>query len=111
VIAGVVPWSAGVFTDLSAAQRITGPSATYAWPDVDRFGITASIGWRAPRYTLGLGGALKVGTGNALVVSAQPDEPSYAPSRWHERSILFFVSGYQRAAEELAKSAAAGVLK
>jgi len=110
VIADVVPWATGVFTDLSAAAPISGPSEIYAWPDVDRFGVTASLGWRAKGYNLQIGGALVLGAGDALVVNTEADGPAYTPSRWHERTFTFFVSGYQRAAQDLAKSAVRTVL-
>jgi hypothetical protein len=109
-IGDFMPWSAGVFTDFSAAPAITGPSDEYAWPDVNRYGVTASVGWRAQSYTLQLGGALRLGSGDALVVSGNADGPTYVPSRWHDRTILFFISGYQRAAEDLAKAAASTVI-
>jgi long-subunit fatty acid transport protein len=111
VIAEVVPWATGVFTDLSAAPSINGPSNVYAWPDVDRFGVTGSLGWRAKGYNLQVGGALVLGAGDALVVDTEPGGSVYTPSRWRERTFTFFISGYQRAAEDLAKSAVKTVLE
>jgi hypothetical protein len=111
VIADAVPWSTGVFTDLSAAPPITGPSDIYAFPDVDRFGVTGSLGWRAKGYNLQIGGALVLGGGDALVVDTEAGSPIYSPSRWHERTITFFISGYQRAAQDLAKSTVKTVLE
>jgi len=110
-IADVVPWATGVFTDLSAAPAIAGPSDHYAWPDVDRFGVTGSLGWRAKGYNLQVGGALVLGAGDALVVDTEAGGSVYTPSRWHERTFTFFISGYQRAAEDLAKSAVKTVLE
>ncbi|HEU4580036.1 MAG TPA: hypothetical protein VFS67_17380 [Polyangiaceae bacterium] len=110
-IADVVPWAAGVFTDLSAAPSIDGPSNSYAWPDVDRFGVSASLGLRQKGYNLQIGGSLVLGSGDALVVDSEADAFTYTPSHWRERTFLFFLSGYQRALEDVAQSAVDSVLK
>jgi hypothetical protein len=110
VIAGEVPWATGVFTDLSAAAPISGPSNSYAWPDVDRYGVTGSLGWRAKGYDIQIGGSLVLGSGDALVLDAEREGSIYSPSRWHERTFTFFISGIQRAAEDLAESAVKTVL-
>jgi hypothetical protein len=110
-IADIVPWSAGVFTDFSAAPPIDGPSNTYAWPDVDRFGVSASLGLRQKGYNLQIGGSLVLGGGDALVVDSEADAFTYTQSHWKERTFMFFLSGYQRALEDVAKSAVDSVLK
>jgi hypothetical protein len=110
VIADAVPWAAGAFTDLSAAAPINGPSNAYAYPDVDRFGVTGSLGWRAKGYDIQIGGSLVLGAGDALVLDAETEGSLYSPSRWHERTFMFFISGIQRAAGDLAESAVKTVL-
>jgi long-subunit fatty acid transport protein len=104
LIGRVVPWSAGVFTDRSAAPNITQPSTTYALQHVNRYGVTASGGWRDLGYDLLIGGAFIFGSGNALV----PDlgAVGYSVSDWKERSIVFFLSGQKSALKRAAKAAA-----
>ena len=62
-------------------------------------------------YNLQVGGALVLGAGDALVVDTEAGGSVYTTSRWHERTFTFFISGYQRAAEDLAKSAVKSVLE
>jgi hypothetical protein len=111
VIAGQVPWATGVFTDLSAAAPISGPSNSYAWPDVNRFGMTGSLGWRAKGYDIEIGGSLVLGAGDALVVDPEAAGSVYAQSRWHERTFTFFISGIQRAVGDLAENAVKAVME
>ena len=111
MIGSVVPWATGVFTDFSAAPSIHGPSDAYAWPDVDRFGVTASVGFRQKSYNLQIGGALVLGSGDALVVNSEADASTYTKSHWQERTFMFFLSGYQRALEDVGKSVVDSVLK
>jgi len=103
LISKVVPWSAGVFTDRSAAPDITQPSPTYALQHVDRYGFTASAGWRDYGYDILIGGAFIFGSGNALI----PDRATtgYVVSDWIERTIEFFLSGQTGALEKASKSA------
>ncbi|HWO11351.1 MAG TPA: hypothetical protein VNN80_17780, partial [Polyangiaceae bacterium] len=104
MISRVVPWSAGFFTDLSAAPEINQPSQTYAPQHVNRFGLTASAGWRDLGYDILVGGAYIFGRGNALVPDTSTG--SYAVTDWKEQSIVFFLSGHKSAIEKAAKAAA-----
>ena len=103
LLGGVVPWSAGVFTDRSAAPEITQPSPTFALQHVDRYGVTASAGWRDYGYDILIGGAYIFGSGNALVPDV--DANGYVVSSWRERSIVFFLSGQKNALKQVAESA------
>ena len=103
LLARVVPWSAGFFTDRSAAPQIDGPSATFALQHVDRYGVTASAGWRDHGYDLLIGGAYVFGSGNSLVPDR--DTGGYVVSDWRERSIVFFLSGQKSALKRVAEDA------
>ena len=98
-----MPWSAGFFTDRSAAPQIDGPSATFALQHVDRYGVTASAGWRDHGYDLLIGGAYVFGSGNSLVPDR--DTGGYVVSDWRERSIVFFLSGQKSALKRVAEDA------
>lgn len=104
LIANVVPWSAGVFTDRSAAPSIPSSSPTFALQHVNRYGVTASAGWRDYGYDILIGGAYIFGSGQALVPNIDANE--YVASDWHERSIVFFLSGQKSALNKAAKAAA-----
>jgi long-subunit fatty acid transport protein len=108
LIGRIVPWSAGVFTDRSAAPNITQPSASYELQHVNRYGITASAGWRDYGYDILIGGAFVFGSGNTLV----PDVGTvgYSVSDWKERSIVLFLSGQKSALKKASKAAADLVL-
>jgi hypothetical protein len=103
LISNVVPWSAGFFTDRSASPPINQPSQVFALQHVDRYGLTASAGWRDYGYDLLIGGAYIFGSGNALV----PDTSTggYIVSDWQEQSIVFFLSGQKSALDRAAKAA------
>jgi hypothetical protein len=103
LLAGVVPWSAGFFTDRSAAPDITAPSPTFALQHVDRYGVTASVGFRDYGYDVSIGGAYIFGSGNALVPDS--DAGGYVVSDWRERSIVFFLSGQKSALKRGAEHA------
>lgn len=109
MISDVVPWSAGVFTDLSAAPQIEGPSESYALQHVNRYGLSASFGWRDYGYDILIGGAFVFGSGNSLVPDLEVG--GYAVSEWSERTFVFFLSGEKSALERAAKSAMKGILE
>jgi hypothetical protein len=73
--------------------------------------VSASLGLRQKGYNLQIGGSLVLGSGDALLVDNEADAFTYAPSHWRERTFMFFLSGYQRALEDVAKSAVNSVLK
>ncbi len=106
VIAGVVPLRLGVFTDRSAAPDIQGPTDIYQPVDVDRYGATASIGFRSGDYDLSLGAAVLYGRGRGLRTNpfgpSDPDQ-TYLPTDVEDRTIYFFISGARRAAARIAR--------
>lgn len=107
VAAGVVPIHVGVYTDLSGAPSIDGPTDFYVHDDVDRFGGTFSIGYRSEDYDLSVGVAALFGFGTGLRTNPNPGfDPTpeaYLPTDVRERTIFFFISGAQATVSRLAR--------
>ncbi len=106
VLGGVVPLRLGFFTDRSAAPTIEGPTDVYQPVDIDRYGATASVGFRSGDYDLSLGAAVLYGRGRGLRTNPfGPTDPdaTYLPTDVQDRTVYFFVSGARRAAKRLAR--------
>lgn len=107
VAADVIPIRAGVYTDLSAAPSIDGPTDLYAHDDVDRVGSTFSIGYRSEDYDLSVGVAALFGFGTGLRTNPDPGlgatPEAYLPTDVRERTIFFFISGAQSTVSRLAR--------
>jgi long-chain fatty acid transport protein len=101
LLARVVPWSVGVFTDRSAAPDVPQASDRYQLEHVDRYGITASVGYRDTGYDVMIGGAYITGSGNALAPDVET--AGYTVSDWSERTIVFFLSGQLSALKRAAQ--------
>lgn len=106
LVGGVVPLRLGVFTDRSAAPPIQGPTDIYQPVDVDRYGATASVGFRSGDYDLSFGAAVLYGRGRGLRTNpfgpTDPDQ-TYLPTDVEDRTVYFFVSGARRAATRFAR--------
>lgn len=107
LIAEVVPFRVGVFTDLSAAPSIDGPSDRYAPARVNGYGATLSVGVQSGGYDLAIGAAGLLGTGRGLALNPAPGfDPvpeTFVPTDVRSRSVYFFLSGAKRAASRLAR--------
>lgn len=115
VIAGVVPLRAGVFTDLSAAPPIEGPTDQYRPAHVDGYGASLSVGVRTGGYDVAIGAAGLIGFGTGLRLNPapgiDPTPQTYLPADVESRSIYFFLSGAKRAASRLARDVYEGYIE
>lgn len=106
LIADVVPLSAGVFTDLSAAPSIDGPSAEYRPAQIHGFGASLAAGWRRGDFDVQIGVAGVVGWGTGLGTNPDPDPlpgERYLPRDARRHTLYFFISGTERAAATLVR--------
>lgn len=108
IVAETVPIRAGVFTDLSAAPEVGGPTDVYAPAHVDGYGASLSVGITTEGYDLAIGAAALLGYGRGLRLNPQPGlDPTpqtYLPTDVETRSVYFFLSGAKRAASRLARN-------
>jgi hypothetical protein len=109
MIADAVPLRAGVFTDLSGAPRIEGPTDRYAPAHVNQYGASLSVGIRSGGYDLAIGAAGVIGFGRGLALNPNPGfDPTpqtFLPTDVESRSIYFFLSGAKKAVSRLARNA------
>ncbi len=106
LIAEVVPLQGGVFTDLSAAPSIEGPSPIYRPPQVHGIGASLAGGFHRGDFDVQIGAAGVVGWGTGLGTNPDPDAPpeeAYLPISVHRHAIYFFISGTERAAAGLVR--------
>ncbi len=104
IIADIVPLSFGVYTDLSPAPSIDGPTNVYQPAHLDNVGLTAVVGYRKGGYNFAVGGALVMGWGRAL--ANNPDAAAaeaYVPRDAQQTSLYIFITGYSEAAQQLAR--------
>lgn len=106
LIADVVPLQGGVFTDLSAAPSIDGPSPIYRPPQVHGIGASLAGGFHRGDFDVQIGAAGVVGWGTGLGTNPNPDAPleeAYLPISVRRHAIYFFISGTERAAAGLVR--------
>lgn len=106
LIADVVPIQAGVFTDLSAAPSIDGPSAVYRPPQVHGVGASLAGGFHRGDFDVQLGVAGVIGWGTGLGTNPDPSAPpeeAYVPVDVRRHAVYFFLSGTERAAAGLVR--------
>ncbi len=101
LIADVIPFSLGVYSDLSPTPANDAPTDTYRQPHVDHVGITAVLGYRKGGYNFAVGGALTMGWGQALANDPDPTTPAYVPRDARSTSLYIFITGYAEAAKQL----------
>lgn len=106
LIEEVVPLQGGIFTDLSAAPSIDGPSAVYQPPQVHGVGASLAGGFHRGDFDVQLGVAGVVGWGTGLGTNPDPGAPPsemYVPIPVRRHAIYFFLSGTERAAAGLVR--------
>lgn len=111
MIAEVVPLQAGIFTDLSAAPSIDGPSGVYAPPQVHGIGASLAGGFHRGDFDVQVGAAGVVGWGTGLGTNPDRDAPpeeAYLPISVRRHAIYFFISGTERAAAGLVRELLGG---
>ncbi len=104
VIEDVVPIQAGVFTDLSAAPSIDGPSPTYEPAQVHAFGVSLAGGIRTGEFDFEIGATGVFGWGTALGTNPDPlaqASEAYLPRAVERQTIYFYLSGTERVAAQL----------
>jgi hypothetical protein len=95
LIGGHVPVRAGFFTNFSSApEPVDGAVAMN--PQVHRFGVSLSTGYRDDDYDIQVGIAGLTGVGTALVPSADGD-PFYERADMRSHSAYLFLSGAKEA--------------
>lgn len=112
LIADIVPIQGGVFTDLSAAPSIDGPSDEYAPAQVHGFGASLAGGIHRGDFDVQLGVAGVLGWGTGLGTSPDPDPlpgEAYVPREVRRYSVYFFLSGTERAAATLVREILSGM--
>ncbi len=106
LIADVVPLQAGIFTDLSAAPSIDGPSAIYQPPQVHGFGMSLAGGIHRGDFDVQIGAAGVFGWGTGLGTNPDPNalpSEAYLPRSVQRYTLYFFISGTERAAASLVR--------
>lgn len=106
LIEEVVPLQAGIFTDLSAAPSIQGPSASYQPPQVHGIGASIAAGFHRGDFDVQVGAAGVFGWGTGLGTNPDQDAPAseaYLPRSVHRYTVYFFISGTERAAATLVR--------
>ncbi len=106
LIADIVPLQGGLFTDLSAAPSIDGPTAEYRPPQVHGFGASIAGGLRRGDFDVQLGVAGVVGFGTGTGTTPLPDITpggSYVPRDVQRYTVYLFLSGTERAAASLVR--------
>lgn len=104
LIADVVPLQAGLFTDLSAAPSIQGPSPVYRPPQVHGFGASFAAGFHRGDFDVQVGAAGVFGWGTGLGTNPSATAPAseaYLPRSVNRFTLYFFISGTERAAATL----------
>jgi len=106
LIADVVPLQAGIFTDLSAAPSIDGPSAIFQPAQVHGFGASLAGGFHRGDFDVQIGAAGVFGWGTGLGTNPDPNAlpgEAYLPRSVQRYTLYFFISGTERAAASLVR--------
>jgi len=103
VVADIMPVSFGVYTDLSPAPFIDGPSDTLTQPHIDSVGLTGVVGVRTGGLNVAVGVAVVLGWGSMLTASRAGAALAYVPRAIDEQAVYIFFTGYMSAAEEIAQ--------
>lgn len=108
LVAGMFPLRVGVFTNLSSAPAVAGPTDVYSPADVNLFGASVSAGFRAEGYDLSVGVAGIYGRGRGLRLNPSPGlDPTpqtFLPTDVEQRTIYITISGERRALMRLARN-------
>lgn len=109
VIAGVVPLSAGLFTNFSGAPPVDEPTYQYSPARVNGYGASLSVGIRSGGYDLAIGAAGLIGRGRGLRLNpnpgVDPNPETYLPTNVESTTVYFFISGARQAVSRLARNA------
>lgn len=108
LILDAVPLRAGLFTNFSSVPAVNAPTDVYSPDDVNLFGASLSVGFRAEGYDLSVGVAGIYGRGHGLRLNPSPGlDPTpqtFLPTDVEQRTIYITISGERRALMRLARN-------
>jgi hypothetical protein len=105
VLFDVIPFRVGLFTNMSAAPDVPLAGDVLGVDDVDMFGASLSVGVRSGDYDIAIGASALLGSGHGYAILPAGSPSTYGRTEVQDRILYFFLSGAQRAAHNLARTA------